>query len=310
MTAVLALQVSYPPVPSVLGLSPHGLLTAAGIAAGGWFLRRQLMRRGVDPSPFETAVLCGVLAAIIGARVDYVLSHLGDFTADPVSALRIWQGGLALVGGLLAGVVTAALLVRRAGFAVLPSLDLVAPGLPLAIAVGRIGDLLLTDHLGRPTTSSWALSYAIRPGSHLAPGFGDAPAAPPGAGSSCATAGSYFAGCSYHLTPAYDIVGALVLLAVLLAVRSRLADRPGATFSLFTLLYGVQRLTLDRFRGIDERLLAGLSGTQLVAIIAVLLSAVTLVILRFRRPTSAEGSALLIRAPVTPAHPAAKYDNA
>lgn len=151
----------------------------------------------------------------------------------------------------------------------------------------------------------------IRPGSYLAPGFGDAPAAPPGAGSSCATAGSYFAGCSYHLAPAYDIVGALVLLAVLLAVRSRLANRPGATFSLFTLLYGVQRLTLDRFRGIDERLLAGLSGTQLVAIIAVLLSAVTLVILRFRRPTSAEGSALLIRAPVTPAHPAAsKYDNA
>jgi len=54
----------------------------------------------------------------------------------------------------------------------------------LAIAIGRIGDLLLTDHLGLPTQSRFALTYVVEAGYRLAPGFGPYPAALPGVGES------------------------------------------------------------------------------------------------------------------------------
>lgn len=276
-----ALDITYPPVPSVLGISPHGILIAIGIGIGSWFLLRRLRAQGLPVEPVESALLWGIPAAIVGSRLDYVISHPGQFTSL-WQAIALWNGGLALFGGLIAGFATGCVVLRRHGAPIVGILDAAAPAIPLAIAIGRIGDLLLTDHLGRPSQSAYALTYVIQRGYDLAPGFGPSPAVPPAAGQSCADVGSYYAGCSYQLSAGYDLIGAAGLtLALLLLARRR---RPaGFLFAVFGLWYGMQRLLLDFTRGIDERPLLGLTGTQLLAVGVVAASLTTLSLISWHR---------------------------
>lgn len=257
------MNVTYRPVSSVLGISPHGILAMVGIVVGAWLLFRQLRRWGLPTGSIQPAFEVGVPAGIVGARADYVLSHPGQFHSIG-QVLAVWQGGLALFGGLIAGVGAAVLVLHRRGAPVLAILDATAPSLALAITIGRIGDLLLTDHLGRPVIGRFALGYLVKPGYHLAPGFGPSPAVPPGPGESCAAAGRFYAGCAYHLSAGYDLIGAAVLAALLLLLSRRRLPA-GLPIAVFGAWYGTQRLLLDFTRGIDERA-AGLTGTQWLAI--------------------------------------------
>lgn len=269
------LGITYPPLPTVLGISPHGILAGIGIAVGAWFLLRRLREAELSADDALTALTWGVPAGIAGARIDYLISHPGQFTSL-TQALALWNGGLALFGGLIAGTLTAALILRRSDAPVLRVLDTAAPALPMAIAIGRIGDLLLTDHLGLPAHSRVALAYVVKTGYHLAPGFTPSPAVPPAAGETCNDLGHFYAGCAYQLTAAYDLLGAAAL-TVLLLWLARGPHQQGVALSVFGLWYGTQRLLLDFTRGIDERPVLGLTGTQLLALGLIAASSLALV---------------------------------
>lgn len=272
-----AVDWSYPTIPTVLGISPHGLLSAAGVLVAWMFLRRTLQRRGLDLNAAEAALGWGIPAALAGARIDYVISHPSQF-GTLWQMLQVWRGGMALFGGLLAGVLAALIVLRRRGVRVAPVLDAAAAPLAVGIAVGRIGDLMLGDHLGRPLTGTWGIGYLIQPGSILAPGFAPSPARTAQLGESCTDAGVFYAGCTYHLTAAYDLIAAAVIALVLIGLARWTRLRPGLAISIFALLYAGQRLALDAARGIDERPFAGLTGTQLIAIIVVTAAAVSIAI--------------------------------
>ena len=275
------MTISYPPLHSLLGLSPHGVLAAAGILAGAMLLLRDVRHRNAPTAPLERAMAWAIPAGIIGARADYVLSHPHEFSS-PVAVLQVWQGGLALFGGLIAGLTVGLVAAYRRGFHLPRLLDALAPSLAIAIAIGRFGDLLLLDHLGKPTTSRWAIAYRIPSGATLAPGFEPSPAVPPPAGASCSDLGRFYAGCTYHLSAAYDLIGAALLAALLLWLRRRGRYRAGTAISVFAAWYGLQRLLLDDTRGIDERPLAGLTGTQLLAIAVLAAAAISLMLIRAR----------------------------
>ena len=284
------MTITYPPVPSVLGVSPHGILVAVGFVVGAALLLREVRRRDLDPKVIERALTWALPAGIIGARADYVISHPSQFhTVGQV--LAVWNGGIALFGGLIVGVGLGLAVAHHARAHLPLLLYAAAPGLALAIAIGRIGDLLLTDHLGAPTTSRFALAYRVQPGYHLAPGFGPSPAVPPPPGAGCGDVGVFYSGCTYHLTPAYDLLGALALFGLLMALRRWVNYRAGTAISLWTVWYGAQRLGLDFTRGIDERPALGLTGTQLLAIAAIAGGLVSLLAILVRHRGWGEGPA-------------------
>ena len=269
-----SIDVSYPPVPRILGVSSHGVFAALGIGVAVWLLVRRLRHRSLPVDPVYQALMWGVVASIIGARADYVISHRQSYTSV-ADVFAFWNGGLALFGGLIAGTVTAALILRRHGAPVIASLDAAAPCFPLAISVGRVGDLLLLDHLGRPLVTGMGIGYRIPVGAPLAPGFAPTPAVLPSPGQTCNDLATFYAGCSYHLSAGYDLIGAALLTVLLLSLSTK-ALRPGSLFTLFGLLYGAQRFLLDFTRGIDERPLLGLTGTQLLSLLVMLASATLL----------------------------------
>ncbi len=242
---VLLAAITYDPIQRIGPVSPHGLGTALGFFAGAYLMARRAESRVIPRTEIYNAVTWGALGAIIGARGFYVLGHLDDFRTIR-DILAVWEGGLTMFGGFVGGLIFGLAYLKRKGFDIPKSLDAAAPGFVVGVIVGRVGDIIIADHLGRRT--DFFLGYKIPAGGEIAPGYG-----PP----------TYVPGAVVHNTALYDLIGALVLLGVIYAVQRR-NPRPGALFATFALWYGVQRFLIDftRNRELIESVYFGFSGSQ------------------------------------------------
>lgn len=125
----------------------HGLTIAIGILIGGLAAGREARSRGLDTAPLQTIGVILVVAALVGSRVYYLAEH-GNLL-DPSE----WLGtrGFTFYGGMIAAALGIGVYVWRRRLSV-QYLDTVAFGLPLGIAIGRIGDVINGEHYGPATT--------------------------------------------------------------------------------------------------------------------------------------------------------------
>ncbi len=250
---------SYDPLVSIglgpLALSPHGIFTGIGVVVGAWFLLRDVGRAGYDADAVTSILTRAVVAALVGARLAYVVNHWSRFDSV-LEVLRVWEGGASLLGGLTAALIVAVVELRRRQMPVLVLLDLAAPWFLVGIAVGRIGDLIIADHLGTATTSP--LGFRCPEVVDVSETVGSP--CPPGE--------------VVHLTALYDMVWAATAAVAVWWVRRR-TDRTGAAIGAAGLLYGIGRLVLDGFRADSVRL--GMTGSQWTGLVMVLISLVVMV---------------------------------
>ena len=95
----------------------------------------------------------------------YVIAHLSEFDS-PLEWLYVWKGGISLLGGITGAIVINIPRMRKYGYRFFQVMDPAAVALALGIGIGRIGDLIIGDHLGKPT--SWLLAWTYQ-GGNLAP---------------------------------------------------------------------------------------------------------------------------------------------
>ena len=259
-------------------ISPHGIGIAVGFAVGAYVFTKLIVGRGVPQKLADSVVFWSVIGAIVGARVAYVIAHASDFES-PLDWFKIWEGGISLLGGIAGATIANAVSIKRQEyrFRFFQVADAVAPGLALGICVGRIGDLIIGDHLGKPT--SWLLAWTYEGGT-LAPPFQCA-------ADRCAAdlqdpftqtidrtqailreAGELVArGIGVHQTAMYDMILAGLLFAFLWwFIRS--PRREGIVTLTFGLSYGCIRLLEDSLR-IDKRF-GPFTGSQWTALIVAL----------------------------------------
>lgn len=229
-----------------LTISPHGIGTAVGFLAGARLLLPATRRLGIPDADIHTALTRAIVAALLGARLAYVLNHASDYTDRPLEVLRVWEGGASLLGGIVAALAVALPYLHRRGHRLGPLLDAAAPGLALGIAIGRVGDLVVADHLGKPT--DFALGYRCTGAETASP---------------CVAP----IGQAVHQPALYDLASVLVLLGVLLWLR-RKALQSGTLFLVFVTGYGTARVVEDFFR-IDETHGLGLTASQWFSLAAV-----------------------------------------
>jgi phosphatidylglycerol:prolipoprotein diacylglycerol transferase len=143
------------PVP----LRTWGLLVALGIAVALWYGRREARRRQQDPSAFTDFVAIMAVVGLVGARLGYfVFYDPSAFFQDPLSFFRLWEGGLSLIGTVVA--VTLSLAWRRRDWSrLLPIIEVAALAYPLGEAIGRLGCFLIHDHLGIRSNSWIAVAF-------------------------------------------------------------------------------------------------------------------------------------------------------
>lgn len=246
-----------------LAVSPHGIGIAVGFLAGAYLMVGRARRfGGPDENDIWNALFYALLGAIVGARVGYVLGHVSEVTDggdDILGIFKVWEGGISLLGGITGAVLAALPYMLRKKMGFWRTMDLAAPGLALGIVIGRIGDMVIGDHLGKPT--NFALGW-------LCSGSNGQPPRPAEVYRAALDAGQPPSlGCydlTLHQTAIYDFISTLLLLVVLLVV-GRKVRKPGFMILLFTVWYGAMRVITDFLR-VDKRYL-GLTGSQITSTI-------------------------------------------
>lgn len=277
-------------------ISPHGIFIAIGFMFGAWLLGRIGPPRGISAEEVNSIAFWSLIGAIIGSRLFYVIGHFSEFD-NLGQMLAIWRGGISLLGGIAGGVLINVPRVRRRGYRFFQVADAVAPALAFGIAIGRIGDLIIGDHLGKPT--SWLLAWTYRGGT-LAPPFrcvaDTCQAALQGGHLEVVTRtgvrlldaqGNVIAqGTGLHQTALYDMIIAWGLFAFLWFFMKR-PRREGVLTLSFGLIYGCARILEDSLR-IDKRFWF-FTGSQWTALAVASISAGILIWWAFHPKRTAPG---------------------
>jgi len=259
--------IAYEPIVRIeigpLSISPHGIGIAVGFLIGARFMLPRSRRKGIPDDLVYPLFTLAAIGAIVGARVAYVLNHLSEYES-PLEVVQVWKGGISLLGGFIGAILFAIPRIRKSGLSFWRVMDAAAPGMALGVVVGRVGDLVVGDHLGKPT--DFFLGYRC-------PELGVATSSPCGPTEFAART----PGAVVHQTALYDLLFAAVLLGLLLLFEKR--DRfDGFMVCLFGAGYGTARVIEDFLREDLRRL--GLTGSQWVAILTLTLSLFVLLVRR------------------------------
>jgi phosphatidylglycerol:prolipoprotein diacylglycerol transferase len=156
----------YPhPDPIAFSLGPlhvrwYGLMYLVGFAAAWWLARRRAARPGSTWTPLEIddLIFYCALGVIVGGRVGWMLFYGTErILEDPMSVVRVWEGGMSFHGGLIGVLVALALFASRRGKRIADVFDFAAPLPAIGFGAGRIGNFINGELWGKPTDVPWAV---------------------------------------------------------------------------------------------------------------------------------------------------------
>ncbi len=207
-------------------LRTYGLFLAAAFVLGTMLAVKRGEARGFERKDVFDLAFTIMVSSIIGSRLYYVFTHLGDYTDNPLRAFSIWEGGLSMFGGVVLALIASKVFVDRRGLSYARLGDVVAPALMLGTFVTRIGCFMNGCCFGTPTTGFFGVSF---------PAY-------------CA-AGSVFPDTDLHPTQLYASAATLAIFAVLMLVdRTKYREREGFLFGLMFVLYSVARSLVETLR--------------------------------------------------------------
>jgi len=246
----------------------YGLILSLSIilATGVAYFLAKADGKGTEKYVVDLGIYCG-LAGLLGARLwdvfffdwDYYHNHLTEL-------LNVWQGGMAIQGGVLLGVIVGILYCRHHHLDVIHLLDVFAPAIVLGQSLGRCANLLNGDAFGAPTGTGYGILYPATTLAHHV--YGDAP-----------------------LWPAEVWEGQLdlAIFAILLLYRA-FPHVKGRAFTLYVMLYCAARFALEFLRGdYAEKVLGPLTSAQTTASIFFVLALLAYILLPYVLKRKTEG---------------------
>ncbi|MHC4369582.1 MAG: prolipoprotein diacylglyceryl transferase [Planctomycetota bacterium] len=142
-----------------MSVKSYGLMMVVGFLAAVTLIKRLSRSITPDPRVITNLALYSLVAGVIGARLFFILHHFDDFKGRPLDFFAIWEGGLEFLGGMILAiaVILSYLLYRK--LPIRRCLDVLAVGLMLGLAFGRIGCFLNADCYGKPTELPWGVRF-------------------------------------------------------------------------------------------------------------------------------------------------------
>jgi phosphatidylglycerol---prolipoprotein diacylglyceryl transferase len=242
-----------------LEITGYGLMLVVAFLMGGWLIARQLKEKGLREDYAADIVAAAVIGGIIGAKLWYVA-----LTRDPGALFS--RGGLVWYGGFIGGAIAVILNGSRLGVPLRWTMQLTAPALAAAYALGRVGCFLVNDDYGRPTNLPWGMKFpeGLPPSTagNLHKLFGIS--VPEGIDPSTVLA--------VHPTQLYEVVAMLIAFAILWRLRNN--GRPvGWLLGLYLIFAGVERFLVEIVRAKDDRFLGSFTLAQLTSLVIVAIGA-------------------------------------
>ena len=190
----------------------------------------------IEPVQAEDLMTWIVFGVILGGRLGYVIFYEpGKYIGDPVSILKVWQGGMSFHGGFLGVVLTAYLFFKRNLVPYASGADLLALCTPIGLLLGRIANFINAELWGRATEMPWGVAFP---------------------GEAAQACGQLSGLCARHPSQLYEAVLEGLLLGMILifvAFRKNGLKRPGLISGLFFAGYGISRYMVEFFRQPDAQ---------------------------------------------------------
>jgi prolipoprotein diacylglyceryl transferase len=206
-------------------LHAYGLMYAFGVIAAVALTVRLWERRGGRRELVYDVALWGFPAGLLGGRLYFLATSWSEVPDHWWGPFAIWKGGLSIWGGIALGTLVGIWRVRRAGVDVPVFLDVAAPGLLVAQAIGRVGNYFNQELFGGPTDLPWALR--IDP-EHRPVGYAEY--------------------ATFHPTFLYELLFNLALAAILVVLVRRRSVRPPSVFALYVAGYSGFRIFEETLR--------------------------------------------------------------
>jgi phosphatidylglycerol:prolipoprotein diacylglycerol transferase len=268
--------------PFIIHLGPlevtgYGLMLMVAFLMGGWLIARQLRENQLREDYAADMVAAAVIGGIIGAKLWYVA-----LTRDPGALFS--RGGLVWYGGFIGGAAAVVVNGWRLGVPLRWTMQLAAPSLAAAYALGRVGCFLVNDDYGRPTNLPWAVKFPQGLPPSTAGNLHQLFGVPVPAGIDPMTV------LAVHPTQLYEVAAMLVAFAILWSLRRW--ERPvGWLFGLYLVFAGVERFLVEIVRAKDDRFVGPFTIAQLTSVILVAIGLLLLMLWR-KGPTPAPQSYL------------------
>ncbi len=225
----------------------YGLMYVIAVTVGFWLFTREARRKSLSLSTDDklNLFLWLIPLAVIGARLYYVALRWEYYSCHLLDMIKLWEGGLAIHGGVIAGIAVVYLFSRVKTVPFWSLTDALSPGLILGQAIGRIGNLMNGDAYGLPTNLPWGIRFPSQ-----------------------SPAGRAFPGQATHPSMVYEMVLDLAIFIFLWRVRNK-GYRDGFSTAMYFILYSLARFLVSFSRG-DSLWLGPIRAAHVISVIVVI----------------------------------------
>ena len=227
----------------------YSVLILLGFILGYYLVINKCKQENIDKTLISDLCFYLIIVSILGARIYYCIFEWKYYINNPIDIIKIWEGGLAIHGGVIAGIIFIYFYTKKKKLEFLKLLDIFAPSLVLGQAIGRWGNFFNGEAYGPITTFENLKNLHI-------PKF--------------IIDGMYIGG-NYHVpTFFYESIGCLIVFIILIILRNKKSTKIGIITSIYFILYGLVRFFIEGLRT-DSLMLFNIKVAQLISIIMILI---------------------------------------
>ncbi len=238
-------------------VSWYGFIIASGIVLALFLAIYEGKKRGIAPDTFTDVLVIAIPAAIIGARLWYVIFKWSDYSDDPVRIFKIWEGGLAIHGALVGSVLAAYFFTKARKISFWKLVDIAAPSILLGQAMGRWGNFFNQEAFGGEVSRKFLENLQL-------PDF--------------IINQMYVNGAYHHPTFLYESIWNIIGIVVIILFR-KTNPRLGEAFFAYLIWYSVGRFFIEALRT-DSLMIGGLRTAQVTSIGLIVLCVAGIIIRR------------------------------
>jgi phosphatidylglycerol:prolipoprotein diacylglycerol transferase len=239
----------------------YGIFIVIGIAAGLAVSLKIAKHFNTKPDDAFDLAFWMIICGLIGARFYHILLEWSYYISNPLDILKIWQGGLAIHGGIIGALLAIIIYSKKNKLSFWPIAAMFAPSLALGQAIGRWGNYFNQELFGTPTNLPWGIPIELMNRPHF-----------------------YISSEYFHPTFLYESLGDLLIFGILIFLSSRLIFKARGgkitgskiIFFSYLLMYSLLRFFLEFLRTDKTAYLFGWRWPQIISVMIFIFSAVML----------------------------------
>lgn len=237
----------------------YGVFVVSGILTGLLVVTHLAKKYNITSEEVYGLAFYVIISAIVGARIYSVFLDLPYYLQNPVQIAAVWQGGLAIHGGIIGGVLAALVYTYKKRQSFWLWADLTVPGLALGQSIGRWGNYFNQEIFGTPTTAAWGIPIELhnRPLEYLSHQY-------------------------FHPTFLYESVLNLINFLVLFWLHKKLKLPLGIIFLLYLINYSIIRFSMEFLRTDSAPEVYGIRWPALLSV-GLIIVCVYFIVLKFKK---------------------------